>query len=240
VSGRRAGARTRVATPPVRRVRWRHAFRILPTRFPPVALFERLGDPATWEVLAEVEALTNPRIREEIGSVAHVPVAERVAGPGASWVMGSFAHRRPSRFSDGSFGVYYCADREATAIAETRWHMGRFYAATGEPPLDLEMRVLVGAVDDRFHDLRGSSKWRAALRPDDYAAGQRLGRRLQEAGSRGVVYPSVRRPGGQCLGAFTPRAVGLPQPAGVLRYHWDGERVSRVFDYRTESWTEFV
>lgn len=130
----------------MRRLRWRHAFRILPTRFPPVPLFERLGDPATWEVLAEVEALTNPRIREEIGRVAHVPVAERVAGPGASWVMGSFAHRRASRFSDGSFGVYYCADREATAIAETRWHMGRFYAATGEPPLDVEMRVLVGAI----------------------------------------------------------------------------------------------
>jgi hypothetical protein len=55
-----------------------------------------------------------------------------------------------------------------------------------------------------------------------------------------VVYPSVRRPGGQALGAFTPRVVGLPQPAWVLPYQWDGARVIRVFDYRTDRWTEFV
>lgn len=228
------------AIPPLRRVRWREATRILPTRYPPVPLFERLGDPATWAVLAEVEALTNPRLREEVGRIAHVPVAERVAGPGASWVMGAFAHRRPSRFSDGSHGVYYCADHEATAIAETRWHLGRFYAATSEPPLDVEMRVLVGSIDDRFHDLRRSGKWRAALHPDDYTAGQLLGRKLREQGSRGVVYPSVRRAGGQCVGAFTPRAVGLPRQAGVLRYHWNGTRIDRVFDYRAETWTEYL
>jgi RES domain-containing protein len=232
--------RRTAAIPPLRRVRWREATRILPTRYPPVPLFERLGDPATWAVLAEVEALTNPRIREEVGSIAHVPVAERVAGPGASWVMGAFAHRRPSRFSDGSHGVYYCADHEATAIAETRWHLGRFYAATLEPPLDVEMRVLVGSIDDRFHDLRRSGKWRAALHPDDYTAGQLLGRNLRELGSRGVVYPSVRHAGGQCVGAFTPRAVGLPRQAGVLRYHWNGTRIDRVFDYRAETWTEYL
>lgn len=233
------GSRRSAALPPVRRVRWDEAFRIIPTRFPPVALFERLGDPATWEVLAEVEALTNPRIRDEIGDIAHVPVAERVSGPGASWVMGAFVHRRPSRFGDGVHGVYYCADRQATAVAETRWHLGRFYAATAEPPLDVELRVLVGKVDERFHDLRHGPAWRRALRPDDYGASQALGRRLRAAGSRGVVYPSVRLPGGQCIGAFSPRAVGCPRPAGVLRYHWNGGRIDRVFDYRTETWTEF-
>lgn len=230
--GRRRGARL----PPVHRVRWRQAFRILPTRFPPVALFERIGDPAEWEVLAEIEALTNPRIRDEIGEIACVPPGERIAGPGASWVMGAFAHRRPSRFSDGTHGVYYCASRRATAIAETRWHMGRFYAATREGPLDVEMRVLVGSVDDRFHDLRGGG-FRAALSPGDHAAGQALGRRLRAAGSRGVVYPSVREAGGQCVGAFTPRAVGVPKVATVLRYHWDGTRIDSVFDYATETWS---
>ena len=59
--------------PPVRRVRWSQAFRIIPTRFPPVSLFERIGDPAEWEVLAEIEfapkktpdaAATTPSARE--------------------------------------------------------------------------------------------------------------------------------------------------------------------------------
>lgn len=232
----RGAGKKKLRLPPVRRVRWSKAFRIIPTRFPPVALFERLGDPAEWDVLAEIEALTNPRIRAEIGEIASVPPSERIAGPGASWVMGAFAHRRPSRFTDGTFGVYYCANRRSTAIAETRWHMGRFYAATREAALDVEMRVLVGGVEDRFHDLRGRGPWRATLAPDDYARGQALGRRLFAAKSRGVVYPSVRDPAGQCVGAFTPKAVRVPVVATVLRYHWNGERIDRVFDYSTETW----
>lgn len=224
--------------PPVHRVRWSSAFRIIPTRFPPVALFERLGDPSAWEVLAEIEALTNARIRDEIGDIATVPPSERVSGPGASWVMGAFAHRRPSRFTDGTFGVYYCANRRRTAIAETSYHMAAFYAATREAPLDVEMRVLQGSVDDRFHDVRTRGPWRAVLAPANYAPGQALGARLFAAKSRGVVYPSVRDPGGQCLGAFTPKAVGLPKVATVLRYHWNGARIDRVFDYATETWSE--
>ncbi len=225
--------------PPVHRVRWGKAFRIIPTRFPPIPLFERIGDPAAWEVLAEIESLTNPRIRSEIGEIASVPADERIAGPGASWVMGAFAHRASSRFSDGAFGVYYCANRRATAIAETRWHMGRFYAATREPPIDIDMRVLVGSVDDEFHDLRGRSpRWRRTLDPLDYTRGQVLGRQLFAAKSRGVVYPSVRDPEGQCLGALTPRAVGIPRVSTVLSYHWNGECIDRVFDYSTETWHE--
>lgn len=223
--------------PPVRRVRWSQAIRIIPTRYPPIPLFERLGDPADWETLAEIESLTNPRAREELGEIAVVPPEDRVSGPGATWVMAPFVHRRPSRFGDGHHGVYYAARRRATAIAETCFHMGRFYAATAEAPLDVEMRVLASAVDDRFHDLRANPRrWAKELAPDDYGASQRLGADLRDAASRGVVYPSVRDPGGECLGAFTPRAVGLPATVGVLRYHWDGQRIARVFDYDAGAW----
>jgi hypothetical protein len=223
--------------PPVRRVRWSQAFRVIPTRYPPVPLFERLGDPSQWEVLAEIESMTNPRVRDELGEIRAVPVDERIAGPGASFVMAPFVHRRASRFSAGQYGVYYAARRRPTAIAETRHHMARFYRATGEAPLDVEMRVLVGAVGDRFHDLRGGgTRWAGVLHPDDYTAGQAFGARLRGAGSRGLVYPSVRDPGGQCIGAFTPRAVGLPVVDAVLRYHWDGARIDRVFDYAAQAW----
>src|SRR5690606_25270720 len=69
--------------PPVRRVRWHEAHRILPSRYPPIQLFERLtDDPAEWEILAEIESLTNPRVRDEIGEIRLVAPAERVSGPG--------------------------------------------------------------------------------------------------------------------------------------------------------------
>ena len=226
--------------PPERRVRWPAAQRILPSRFPPIQLFERLtDDPGDWEQLAAIESLTNPRLRDEIGLIRLVPVEERVSGPGASWVMASFTHLNPegSRFSDGSYGVYYAARELVTAIAETVFHLGRFYAATADPPHAEDMRTLSGRIDARFHDLRGGDRlWQSCLDPEDYAASQALGLRLRAGGSNGLVWPSVRHAGGQCLGAFRPKAVGIPVQGRHLRYHWDGARISRYFDYTLERW----
>ena len=63
-----------------------------------------------------------------------------------------------------------------------------------------------------------------------------FGRRLRAQGSNGIVYPSVRRAGGQCVGAFRPKAVGLPIQGRHLQYHWDGTRISRYFDYAEDRW----
>ena len=226
------------SAPPVHRLRWAKSYRLVPSRYPPIQLFERLGDPADWEALARVESLTNDRVRDEIGDIALVPAADRVSGPGASWVMASFTHLgRPSRFSDGSYGVYYCARERETAVAETVHHMGRFYAATVEAALDVDMRVLVGRIDATFHDLRGEPRrWRALLDPDDYAAPQAFGRELRRAGANGVVYPSVRHAGGECLGAFRPRAVAPPVQGAHLTYHWNGARIDRYFDHGSKAW----
>jgi hypothetical protein len=229
------------AEPPQRRVRWAAAHRIIASRYPPIQLFERLTDnPGEWETLAEIEGLTNPRLRDEIGEIRLVPVEERVSGPGASWVMASFTHLSPrgSRFSDGSFGVYYAARELETAIAETAYHMARFYAATADPPHGESMRVLTGAVDAAFHDLRGDPRWAACLDPDDYTASRALGARLRAAGSNGLVWPSVRGAGGTCLGALRPKAVGLPRQERHLEYHWNGQRIDRYFDYALDRWLE--
>jgi hypothetical protein len=48
----------------------------------------------------------------------------------------------------------------------------------------------------------------------------------------------VRRSGGECLGAFRPRAVGLPRQERHLKYRWNGERVDRYFDYSLDAWVE--
>lgn len=58
-------------TPPLKRIRWSQALRIVPSRFPPVSVYDRIADPDDLEALFAIEALTNPRIRDEIGR-AHV------------------------------------------------------------------------------------------------------------------------------------------------------------------------
>jgi RES domain len=223
------------------RLDWPQAWRVITTRYPPINLFERLtGDPAVWDALIALEQLTNPRVRDEVGEIALVPSNERVSGPGASYVMASFTHLNPkgSRFSDGTFGVYYAAAALETAIAETVFHFEAFARDSSDPPRQEEMRVLIGTVADDFEDVAAlpAAERRALLDPDTYAASQAYAKQLRAAGANGIAYPSVRHPGGQCLGAFRPRAVGLPHQERHLKYRWNGERIDRYFDYTRDEW----
>src|SRR6185437_15710768 len=95
--------------------------------------------------------------REQAGDLSLVLRDQRVVGPGAGYIMAAFTHVSPdgSRFSDGTYGVFYAAQREATAIAETRYHRERFMRATHEPRCELDMRVLSVTVTAPMHDLRG-------------------------------------------------------------------------------------
>ena len=64
---------------------------------------------------------------ETIGNLDLVPTARRVAGPGATYLMAPFTHvsaNRPSRFSDGSFGVLYAGSSFEVALFETVHYHG--------------------------------------------------------------------------------------------------------------------
>ncbi len=222
-------------------IHWPRATRIIASKYPPINLFERVSpDPAVWEALIAAEVMVNPRVRDEVGEIRLVPADERVSGPGASYVMSSFTHLNPkgSRFSDGSYGVYYAAREFETALRETAFHFARYAADSEDGPRYEDMRVLVGGIDHSVHDVQAlpADRRSSVLDPDSYAASQAYGRELREAGSDGVTYPSVRNAGGQCIGAFRPRVVGVPVQSKHLRYHWDGARVARYFDYSDDQW----
>jgi hypothetical protein len=220
---------------PARPVRMAPCHRIVPSRLPTIHLFERIADPADWDALYALESLTNPRIRNEIGEISLVPLADRVSGPNASVVMAPFTHVSPpgSRFADGTFGAYYAAESQATAVAETRYHRERFMRATHQPPMELEMRGYLANVDCELHDLR---TLRAAhpdiYHPADYFASQRLGRELRKAGSNGIAFDSVRRADGECVAVFRPRLVQNVRQGMHLRYVWNGTAISEVYELR--------
>ena len=218
------------AAPPLKRIRWSHAWRIVPSRFPPVGVFDRIADPADLDALFAIEALTNPRLREQAGALRCVPAARRISGPGATPVMAAFTHLNPegSRFSDGSWGVFYAARSVATAVEETVHHRQRFLAATAEPACELSMRCYRTRLDNRLHDLRGG--WSAAHDPDSYAASVALAHTLRDGGSNGLVYDSVRHRGGECLAAFYPDVVAPCVQAQHLIYRWDGARIAQVLE----------
>lgn len=219
--------------PDIRRVRWQAACRIVPTRYPSITLFDRVADADDFEALYALEAMTNERVRDELGHIERVPREDRVFGPGSGPIMAAFTHVnvQGSRFSDGRHGVFYAARDRATAVAETRHHHARFLAATGEGPMHLPMRLYHVAVDARLHDLRPAGAVPEAVHdPDDYGAARALGAQLHAAGSAGVAYRSVRRPGGQCVGLFRPRGASRCLHAAYLLYAWDGRQFTDVYE----------
>ena len=218
---------------PVRRIRWQPACRIVPTRHPSVFLFDRVADQGDFEALYALESLTNDRVRDEVGRIELVAPQDRLLGPGSGPIMAAFTHLNPqgSRFSDGSYGVFYAGKERATAIAETRYHHGRFLAATGEGSMHLPMRLYHVDIDAKLHDLRLDGVVDPRINdPESYEVSRQVGATLRANGSNGVAYRSVRQPGGQCAGLFKPKAARNCVHAAYLLYAWDGTRFSGVYE----------
>ena len=221
------------AVPELRRVRWSQASRIVPTRYPSINLFDRVADAADFDALYALEAMTNERLRDELGHIERVAPADRIYGPGSGPIMAAFTHvnTEGSRFSDGRFGVFYAARDRATAVAETRYHHARFLAATQQGAMHLPMRLYTVAVDARLHDLRPVAAVPAQVHASDsYTVSRVWGARLHALHSAGVAYRSVRRPGGQCVGLFRPQGASQCVHAAYLLYAWDGRGFSDVYE----------
>lgn len=223
-------------------VNWTQAWRIVASRFPPIDLYERLTpDQTVWEALIALEQLTNPRVRDELGDISLVAPKDRVTGPGASYVMASFTHLNPrgSRFSDGSFGVYYAASALKTAIAEAIYHFEAFARAANDPPREEAMRVLVSGASGHFEDVGqlSTEKQSVILGPTTYAGSQAFAKSLRSANAEGIIYASVRHQGGECIAAFKPKTILLPvNQERHLLYRWNGSKVDRYFDYHMNQW----
>lgn len=211
----------------VTELEWATSFRLVPSCFPPIDLFERVADPADLAVVFAIEAMGNPRLRDQVGDLKLVPPEHRISGPDTAPIMAAFTHVNPagSRFSNGSYGVYYAADRRETAIAEVAYHRARFLAATQEAPIEVDLRCYQATVRAQLCDIRGI---REDLHdPLSYVASQAFALARRQEGREGIVYDSVRKPGAECVALFTPRATVPPaiQTAHVTLC-WDGECIS--------------
>ncbi len=216
-------------------VEWKTSHRLIASRYPTVSLYDAIADPADLDAVFAIEALTNPRLRDELGQLQLVPPEERISGAGSTPVMAAFTHLNPegSRFSDGSFGVYYASNNLETAIAEVSHHRALFLSRTAEAAIDIDLRLITATLAAPLHDLCPLRKSAPQLYdPLHYGAPQSLGRQLREAASWGVVYHSVRHAGGLCAGVFRPRALKAVREAAHIALHWDGQRITHWYEKR--------
>ncbi len=207
---------------------WKAQYRIIPSTFPPINFFEDLVNPDDMDAAFYVESLTNDRLRQEAGDISLVSAKDRIAGTGSSVIMAAFTHvGRASRFTNGSYGVYYAAQHLETAIRETVYHRERFMRATQEAPMELAMRVYKGRILKPMHDIR-SEKYNVLHDANNYINSQQFGAQLKTENAWGIVYNSVRHANHHCIAAFRPPAISIPSPTKHLKYLWNGERVTEV------------
>jgi hypothetical protein len=213
--------------------------KLVATVFPPIDLFEEVADAKDFDALLALRARTDPFVSDAIGPALQIPRDERAYGPGAGYIMAPFAYPSPdgTRFGPpslrvASFGVYYAARDEATAVAEVKHHRVAFLEATRAPAQDLDFEVLHAPVKGaRFYDLRDREReFKSVYSPTDYSSSQKLGAEFREKGADGIAYDSVRREGGECVAVFRPRCVGPCKPVKNLIFRWDGETITAVLE----------
>ena len=189
------------------------------------------------EILHELEGLTSARL----GSLAlplDVDPAELLNesyGFGWTYINAAFCHAKPpgNRFNDEDRGAWYAAfgtDDADTAEAEVGFHMANALREAGAKRELVSYRQLLAGFACRMHDLRVQPD-HPALDPEPavgYSPGQALAKSIRAAGGNGLLYPSARAIGGECLAAFRPSVIQNVQLGEVKTFAWDGAQLSRV------------
>lgn len=181
--------------------------RLIPSRFPPIALFETVTRADDLEAVMELAGWTNDRLVAE--RLARLPKAEWAYGrANASIIMAAFLHAPPmgARFSGPDLGAWYGAGRVETGIAEAGHHLRREAWARGLRRQSRQYRVYRARLNGQFHDLHGAGHG-ALLDPREYGKSQAFGEGLRAAGADGIVYPSVRHGGGIAICAYRPSKI---------------------------------
>jgi hypothetical protein len=184
-------------------------FRLIPSRFPPIGLFDTVATASDLEPVMELAGWTNDRLVEE--RIRRLPEDDWVYGrPNSSIVMATFLHVPPtgSRFNGVDLGAWYAAAALETAAFEVAHHLRREAAALEVPSLGRAYRTYTAELAGSYLDIRGQQALRADVyASDSYLASQALGESIRISGGAGIVYDSVRHSGGTNVVAHRPRNV---------------------------------
>ncbi|MGR9249932.1 RES family NAD+ phosphorylase [Rhizobium leguminosarum] len=187
----------------------RPSYRLIPSQFPPIGLFETVTRAADLQAVMELVGWTNDRLVAD--RIQRLPEDQWVYGiPNASIVMAAFLHVAPGgmRFNGPDLGAWYAADDLRTAASEVGHHLRREAVARGVATMARTYRSYSANLIGDYLDIRGEQ----TLRPDvydgtSYAASQMLGEEVRSSGGAGILYDSVRLRSGLAIVAHRPRNI---------------------------------
>jgi RES domain-containing protein len=216
------------AVPKLTALRQFDTCRLIPSRFAEVedSVLSPLADGVDeLSDLFELDNATNERLRGEYGGLPGIGVDELVFGvPNFRIINAAYTYPRPegSRFNDGERGAWYCAFEAETALAEITFHKTVEYQEIDRFDDSVTYQAMLADFTAPFHDLRGVRTYAKYLDKASYIESQTLAAQLLEAGSMGVIYPSVRLDGGTNLACFRPALVGNVRKGQAYRLTWAG------------------
>ena len=217
-----------MALPPVTLIRQFDTHRLVPSRHLPggeSVLASIAADAGDLEAIFELDMVTNDRLAAERQLLPGIGIEELVFGvPHATVINPAFCHAHPlgARFSGPDRGAWYAGFELETSQAEVAFHKSVHLAEIGRFDDSITYDDYLADFTSSFHDLRHSRASRALLDPLSYVDSQTLAETLLEAGSLGVVYPSVRHRGGTCVACFRPAVVANVRRGATLRFTWAG------------------
>ena len=209
-------------------------YRLIPSRYADdqdSVLIEISDNPAHLKDLFDLDNATNQRLSAELGLASDIGVDELVFGiPNFRIINAAYTYPNPngSRFNGPNRGTWYCAFEQETALAEVIFHKTVEYAEINYFYDTVSYQLYLSNFSAAFHDLRAFEEKEKYLSPQSYQESQLLASQLLESGSMGLIFPSVRAPGGTNLVCFRPALVNDVRKASKLRLEWSGDVIPSV------------
>jgi RES domain len=159
--------------------------------------------------------------------VIHRPFEDATWFNAIAW---PFKHWQASRFSDGSFGVWYGCDSAETSVYETvyHWFSGLLTDAGFDKEFVIAERKLYAvACDAALLDFRPLvARHSALIHKTDYSYPQLVGARLHREGHPGLITASVRYAAGHNYVVLNPGVLSNPRDHCQLTYRLEGDHIA--------------
>ncbi len=202
-------------------------FQLIPSRFPPIDVYDRLGSPELRTAAQELEQQTNPRLIA-LQHIEKTPVSSHGdAHQYQNWNHAPFVYKNPegSHFLGPAYGVSEMSTDLEAALLHALIRREEFFDRTGEEAMGQDMRVLIRRVTGNLLDLTA-----ADLRLTQEER-WKIGQAIFENGAAGIIYRRNDFGEQPFVSVFERTILGRALQGTHYRFEWDGRTIRKIYDF---------